>query len=442
LAAPPEAPRGGIGAAVAGATQRARRSLLRNHGGGHAPVSNLELFFDLVFVFAITQISGFFHHHLDWMGLAESAVLFLAVWWVWMYTTWVTNWLNPDRLPVRVMLIVLMLASLVMAAFLPSAFAEHGWVFALCYAGMQIGRSAWVAWFFLRERIESARNMMRITLWFIASAPLWLAGALDDSQTRLLLWGAALAIDYAGPIALYRIPGLGQSRFSDWNISGSHMAERSSLFIIIALGEGIVVTGSTFAGLPPSASAISGFLAAFLSSVLMWWLYFDLGADRGARMISGHVHVGRIARNAYTYLHMPIVLGVVIAAVGYALVMEQAAGPASHTLIAVQTGGAALFLIGLGLFKRFSSALGNFPMSHAIALAGYLGLAAWAWLHPIAANGLAHGGVAILALACLWEWVSYHGGWIERIEALGLPMPRAVHERAARRRAAAEARWG
>jgi len=439
-------PRPGIGAAVAAAERRARASLLRNHGGGHAPVSNLELFFDLVFVFAITQISGFLHHHLGLDGLIEGAVLFLAVWWVWMYTTWVTNWLNPDRIPVRMLLISLMLGSLAMAVALPDAFAAghegKALLFAGCYSAMQLGRTALVTWFFHRDKAPNTRNMLRITCWFMASLPLWIGGAVAGGEARLGLWLAALAIDYSGPFALYRVPGLGRSRTSDWNISGSHMAERCSLFIIIALGEGIVVTGNAFASQPITPASNSAFLAAFLTSVLMWWLYFDMGADRGARMIAGHSQVGRVARNAYTYLHMPIVLGVVVFAVGDALVMEQASGVASRELLLVQTGGALLFLIGLGLFKRFSNTLGNFPMSHMIAVVGFVALGATAWLTPLATLAFAHWGGAILLLAAVWEWVSYHGGWIERAEALGLPVPRAMIARAERRKARVEAERG
>ena len=131
-----------MGAAVVAAAQAARRSLLRNHGGGHAPVSNLELFFDLVYVFAITQISGFVHHHLDPVGLIEGLLLFLAVWWAWMYTTWVANWLNPERIPVRLLLLALMFLSLAMALALPHAFADRGLEFAAFYCTLQIGRSA------------------------------------------------------------------------------------------------------------------------------------------------------------------------------------------------------------------------------------------------------------------------------------------------------------
>ena len=444
LAAQPDAPRPrpGIGAAVAAAERKARRSLLRNHGGGHAPVSFLELFFDLVFVFAITQLSHFFGHHIGWLGFAESLILFLALWWGWMYTTWVTNWLNPDRMPVRLLLLMLMLLSLGMAVALPGAFADKALVFAGCYVAMQLGRSAWVALAFRQEGAGNALNMLRITVWFCLSAPLWIGGALIGGGMQLACWLLALGIEYLGPFLLYAVPGMGRSKTSDWDISGSHMAERCSLFIIIALGEGIVVMGASFAGGPADAAHVRALMTAFLTSALMWWLYFDLGAVRGSRLIAGHAQVGRIARNAYTYLHMPIVLGIVITAVGDALLLDAPDAAAGTPLVAVQTGGAILFLAGLGLFKRFSNTMGNFPMSHTAAILLYAGLGAAAFAGAMPALHFAALGGAILLLTAVWEWVSYHGGWLERAEALGLPVPASVKERGDRRRARIEAERG
>lgn len=428
-----------IGAAVAAA--RARRSILRNHGGGHAPVSYLELFFDLVFVFAITQLSHGLLHHLSWHGLAEGTVLFLAVWWAWIYTAWVTNWTDPDRLPVRLVLLGVMLLSLAMAVAIPDAFAEQGLVFAAAYVAIQLGRSTLMALLFVAEERARLRNMVRIALWFAASAPLWLGGGLvADAELRLLLWLAALGIEYAGPFALFRVPGMGRSQLADWDISGSHMAERCALFIIIALGEGIVVTGASFAGQPFDAPRITAFVIAFLSAALMWWLYFDIGAQRGSQLISGHAQAGRVARNAYTYLHMPIVLGIVIAAVGDALLLEQATAAASRELVAVQTGGMVLFLFGLGLFKRFANTFGNFPMSHLFALVLFAALGWAAWGSAMPATRFAAWGIAILLLTCVWEWVSYHGGWMERIEAAGLPIPARLRARVERRLAERRAR--
>ncbi len=423
---PPEPRPAGIGAAIAAAEERARRSLLRNHGGGHAPVSFLELFFDLVFVFAITQLSYFLKDHLSLTGFAEALVLFLAIWWAWIYTTWATNWADPERLAVRVMLLALMGLSLVLAVALPDAFGDQAWLFAGCYLALQIGRTLFMAAILRHANPANSRNMVRITLWFCFSALFWAAGVWRGEDERLVWWALAVLIEYLGPVSLYRVPGLGVSSTSDWDISGSHMAERCGLFIIIALGEGIIITGAGFAALSMQAGRIEAFVLAFLSSVLMWWLYFDLGAKRGASHIGEHAEAGRIARNAYTYLHMPIVLGIVIFAVADAKLLADWNEPASGKLVLVMCGGALVFLTGLGLFKRHSNTLLNFPFSHSIGALAFLGLGLWAWFSPISSLALGRSAVAIFAAAALWEWVSYHGGWTERIELAGLPVPQRM----------------
>lgn len=267
-----------------------RGSLLRNHAGGPTPVSYLELFFDLVYVFAITQISHLLLHELSWRGLAQAAIVFAAVWWAWMYTTWFANWADPERVPVRIALLLVMLASLIMAVALPRAFGGGGALtFASAYVAIQVGRTVFLAIIMRRAEGESGINMMRIAIWFMASGLLWIGGAvLAEGPARMGWWIAALAIEYAGPAALFYVPFLGRSNVREWTISGHHMAERAALFIIIALGEGIVVTGGTFAAETMSRGNTAAFLIAFAGSVMMWWVYFDVGAKRGAELIAHH----------------------------------------------------------------------------------------------------------------------------------------------------------
>lgn len=393
-------------------------SLLRNHEGGHAPVSYLELFFDLVYVFAVTQLSHHVLHHMDPAGLAEALALFLAVWWAWMFTAWAANWTNPERGPVRIMLLFAMLASLGMAVAMPRAFAPGGRgdavLFAACYVAVQVGRSGFVAWAMAKSQRGGwhgggARNMIRITLWFVASAPLWLGGALVDApMARLALWALALVVDYGGPFLGFATPGLGRSRPEDWDISGSHLAERCALFIIIALGEGVVVTGSSFAEQTADLARTTAFVLAFAGSALMWWIYFDLGAERGARHIAQHAEPGRVARSVYTYLHMPIVGGIVITAVADALLLEHPLAPAGLPLIATQAGGLLVFLAGTGLFKRPSSPHGNFPLSHWVGGALLLALSALGLAMHMPAPLFVGATVLALLVVAVWEWASYH----------------------------------
>ncbi len=400
-------------------------SLLRNHDGGHAPVSYLELFFDLVYVFAITQVSHFLLKHPGWVGLAEGVALFLAVWWAWMYTTWVANWADPERVPVRFMLLMVMLASMIMAVALPKAFGhgrdDMGWIFAASYSGLQILRTAFMIWAMGRDDRAAGINMTRIGSWFILSAVFWAAGVLtDDTGYRIGLWLAALAIEYTGPSVGYRVPGLGRSDPSEWRISGGHMAERCALFVIIALGEGIIVTGASFAQSVQDASRVLAFLLAFVGSVLMWWIYFDRGAARGADHIEHHAEPGRVARNAYTYLHMPIVAGIVITAVADAIVLEHPGGATPVRLALFQSIGLLVYLLGIGTFKRFSSQRGNFPISHWAGVAMLLALFGFTAVRPPSALAFIALSVTILAVVVVWEWGSFHGGWRERFERMSI----------------------
>lgn len=401
------------------------RGLLRNHRGGRAPVSNLELFFDLVYVFAITQISQFVRTHLGFAGLAEAGPLFLAMWWAWIYTSWATNWANPDTVPVRLMLIATMLISLVMAAVLPRAFdgTLPALVFAGSYCLLQLGRNLFMVWAMAGERPAGSRNMLRIAMWFVFSAPFWLAGATVATRWgQFALWSAALAIEYTGPFAFFRVPGLGRSSAADWDISGSHMAERASLFVLIALGEGIVVTGTAFAERAPDTVRMLAFLACFAGSVLMWWVYFDVGAERGAHHITHSGDVGRIARNAYTYLHMPIVAGVIATAVSDALLMASPGALAHPALIAAGGGGLICYLLSLALFKRYSSPHGNAPLSHLVGLLALTALIGWAHVVPMTATGFTASCDIVLLVVAVWEWGSLHGGWRERFRQWGLPV--------------------
>ncbi|MDD3798283.1 MAG: low temperature requirement protein A [Novosphingobium sp.] len=395
----------------------ARPSLLRSHGGGPAPVSFLELFFDLVYVFAITQISHFVLAHESWLGLAQAGLIFAAVWWAWVYTTWATNWADPERVQVRIMLLAVMFASLVMAVAIPHAFDGNGLLFAVSYVANQVGRSVFLAYIMARDRHVSARSMVRITALFTITGCLWIAGAFAaEGAVRLAWWTAAMALEYAGPILGFRLPFLGRVSPSEWVISGAHMAERCALFIIIALGEEIVVTGATFAGQSATAPHTLAFAAAFTGSVLMWWIYFDVGAKRGAELIEHHEEPGRIARNAYTYLHIPIVAGIVGTAVADEMLLAHPEARTEPALILAMCGGGAVYLAGVGLFKRFANPFRNFPLSHRYGLVLLALLAVWsAYAEPpaLVSGWLA---VGILALVTAWEWGSFHGGWVERLE--------------------------
>lgn len=236
----------------------------------HSRVTYAELFFDLVFVFAVTQISHTLLGRFTPLGAVQVTVLFLAVWWVWVYTTWITNWLNPELTPVRILLFLLMLGGLVLSTSIPSAFEARGLWFAGAYAAMQVGRTLFWLASIPRNRIPALLNAARILSWLSLSAVFWVAGGLAHGHARLMLWAAALLIEYISPAVRFWIPKYGASTVADWFVEGGHMAERCAGFIIIALGESIVVTGATFADLTWSTENIGAFVSAFIGSIAMW----------------------------------------------------------------------------------------------------------------------------------------------------------------------------
>ncbi|WP_242113154.1 low temperature requirement protein A [Luteimonas aquatica] len=381
-----------------------RKSLLRSrdsHDSGR--VGMIELFFDLVFVFAVTQLSHTLLAHMSPTGALQVALLMLAVWWVWIHTSWVTNWLNPERQPVRLCLFALMLAGLLMSSAIPGAFAEHGLAFAGAFAAMQVGRTLFFLWAVRREPLGRRRNFQRILVWLMLSGALWVAGGLQqDATARLWCWAAAVAVEFVAPSLYFWVPGLGRSSTADWDVDGHHMAERCALFVIIALGESLLVTGATFAELERSFDAVAAFLVAFLGSVAMWWLYFDTGAERATHRFAHSDDPGRIARIAYTYLHLPIVAGIIVCAVADELVLTHP-GHAGNAAIAAILGGPALYLCGNAAFKWVTNDRLLPPLSHLAGLLLLLALLPPALGHAFSALALGTLTTAVLMLVAAWE---------------------------------------
>jgi low temperature requirement protein LtrA len=372
----------------------------------HSRVTYAELFFDLVFVYAVTQISHMLLGRFTPLGAVQVTLLFLAVWWVWVYTTWVTNWLNPELTPVRILLFLLMLGGLVLSTSIPTAFEGRGLWFAIAYAAMQVGRTLFWLVSTPPERTPVRHNAIRILTWLSVSAIFWVLGGFAEGQSRLWLWGAALTIEYVAPAALFWIPKLGPSSVEAWAVEGGHMAERCAGFIIIALGEAIVVNGATFADLTWTPDIVAAFLSAFVGSIAMWWIYFHKGAEAGSELISKSAESGRLARLAYTYLHMPIVGGIILSAVADELVLKHPNGHSDHRTILSAIGGPLLFLVGTILFKH--SIRGFLQLSHGIGIIALAGLAWFARdLSPLMLSFLTS---AILIVVAVWESISLRSG--------------------------------
>ena len=380
-------------------TPAAKGPLLRSAEAESQRVNTIELFFDLVYVFAVTQLAHSLVEHLTVRGALETGILLLAVWQAWINTTWVATWFSPEKDPVRALLVTIMLGSLVISAAIPEAFEARGLPFALTYAVLAVVRNVFVI-VHAREDPRLRRNFQRMFLWSSTAGVLWVGGALVQDDARLGFWLAAVAVEYAGPALGFLSPRLGRSTTEDWStIAGGHLAERCQLFIILALGESILVTGRTVAGLTFHASTAAAFVVAFLGSVGLWWIYFDKAAEDAGREIEESDDPGRLGRSAYTYFHVPMVAGIIVTAVGDELVIAHPSGHADPSEIATILGGPAIFLLGHALFKL--STFKRVSVSRLVAMAslGILWLAS-GQLSPLA---LTAGSTLTIGVVAVWD---------------------------------------
>ncbi|MHB1872556.1 MAG: low temperature requirement protein A [Steroidobacteraceae bacterium] len=380
------------------ATAQDAHPLLRRRDGASAHVTSEELFFDLVYAFALTQLSHLLWHHLTAPGVAQALILWFAVWLGWQYTCWVTNWFDPQTPAIRTLLVASMALALVMASSIPQAFAERGWLFALAYVAMQVGRSAYVV-----ARLPAghplAANYRRILVWVLIAAIFWVAGGLAAPRLRLLLWLVAVLCEYLSPMFGFALPGLGRSRTSEWTIEGAHLAERCQQFVIVALGESLLATGAALAraGIPSVGESLAALLA-FLGTLAMWWLYFGTSSrDARAAIVQSH-DPGRMGAN-FHYIHVILIAAIIAAAVGGEVVLARPFGAPAGVQAAALAAGPSLYLLGSAIYKRV--VYGVIPLSHVLA-AGVLVL-----LAPAAGQvnliSLAALGTAVLLVVSYWE---------------------------------------
>src|SRR4051794_34714664 len=336
------------------------RPELRRTADGDQRATSLELFYDLVFVFAVTQVSHHLLGDLTWRGAGQSAFLLLVVWWSWNYTTWVTNELDPESPVVRLLMIALMLASLLMAAAMPDAFGARAGLFVGSYLAIQIGRHSFLTFVAAGRATLERERAGRILAWFCAAGVFYIAGALAEGPTRTALWLVALAIDYAGPLALFWIPRRPfEAGGTAWQGTTAHFSERFGLFVIIALGESIVITGATVSGLDVDLTIVAAFATAFLTTAALWWLYFTYVARIAERRLEMAENRTRMARDAYTYLHVVLVAGIIVSAVGDELVIAHPSRALPDAQVAAVVAGPAIYLLAHVLFRlRLTSTIG------------------------------------------------------------------------------------
>ena len=371
---------------------------LRPRNGDPQPTTAVELLFDLVYAFAITQVSHLLIGSLNPGGAGRAAFLLWVVWWAWVYTTWMVNWFDPGSGPVRLVVVLAALASLLMAAAIPTAFTVDSLLFAGAYVAMQVGRNAAATWLLARRHALRA-VLERILAWSLASGVFWLAGGLAPASLRLWLWGVALVIDVAAPIAGYWTPGRSRSSTTDYPVDGGHFAERFQSFIIIVLGESIIVTGATASAHGLTTVTVLALAIAFLITGGLWWLYFGAVAENSRRHLATVADPARLARDAYTYLHLPIVAGVIMAAVGDDLLVTDARSALPPVGIVMLVGGPALYLVGENLFRL--RMIGNVSRKRVVAV---LALTVTGFLAgDLPALALGAIVAALLAALAVWE---------------------------------------
>lgn len=327
------------------------QSLLRSRGNGIASVSFSELLFDLIYVFAVTQISHYLLHHLTWLGFLQSAVIWFAMWMAWQHTTWMTNWFDPNTRKIRIFLFILMLIGLIIAAAIPDAFGDRGLIFALCYVVTQIGRSG-IILFMLGKKHHLTKNYTRILIWFFISAVFWIVGALEEDFIRLILWTIAVLSDYIAPMHGFYLPILGRSDSSkEWTIEGHHLTERCQLFVIIAFGETILMTGASLSELEVwTLPVVAAALLSAVSSLAMWWVYFDTSSEVGAEKIQKVDDPGMLGLK-YHAVHVVLIGALIMSAVGDELTVNHPLGYISLAAIFVIIVGPVIYLVSNMAYK-------------------------------------------------------------------------------------------
>ncbi|MFD5806786.1 MULTISPECIES: low temperature requirement protein A [unclassified Streptomyces] len=347
------------------------------------PVSPLELFYDLVFVFAVSQLSHHLLEHQDWRGAAETAVLLVAVFGTWAYTSYEATLLDVHRAVTRWMVVIVMGLGLFMNAAIPRAFDDRAWLFVVPLLLILFLASAVTA---LAGRIAAQREHFRRTLvWIAASTPLWIAGAAVGSQTRLWWWAAAALVDLTGTWLAHPLPGRALSG-RELAFDAEHMIERLRLFFIVLLGETVLTAGRVMSDAPLDAPTVLATAGVFAGLVCLWAVYFGGGEDVFRTTVETTTDPVRSVRLGVNSAYA--VMGALVAvAVGSELVIAHPLGHGSVTVALLLFGGPALYLAATGWFFRTTAHGAWSERVIACAVCVVAGTAA-IWLPPLASLAL------------------------------------------------------
>lgn len=325
-----------------------RRPPLRDPEGPRR-VTLLELFFDLVYVVALTLISRAMVEQLDWRRAGQALILLAAVWWTWTITTLVTDLYNPERTEIKLLISAVMFGALLMTTAIPDAFNDRGLIFAATYVAVHLGRGLFLMPAVRREP-QTQRRAARIFIWFAVSAIPWIIGAFVSDDARMAWWALALAIDYIGFRLAYPVPGLGVVPEQQRNVTAEHLSERYQQFFIIALGDAILTIGSTFSMEHSEGENIGTFAVAFLTTLVLWRIYVHKSGELLPIAIQAARSPSKFLVTA-PYTHLLMISGVVTTASGFHLMLHEPTGRTPPAWLAVILGGPALFLAGRASFE-------------------------------------------------------------------------------------------
>ena len=326
---------------VATASSRPRISVILREG---ETVSPLELFFDLVFVLAITQCTALMAGDPTWAGIGRGLVVLGLLWWSWVGYAWLTSVVDPEEGGVRLVLFAAMAALLVVSLCVPGAFGDLGFELTIAYGAV---RAAQIAVFVMASRSDEGlrHSVIGLGISTAIGVGILVAGSAFEGNARLAVWAGALAFDMAGPLFIDT---------SGWRLAAGHFAERHGLIIIVALGESIVAIG-VGAGADVDGGVILAAVLGMALAAALWWTYFDVSAlIAGGRLaeVEGVRERNELARDAYSYLHLPMVAAIVLIALAMKTTLAHVGDPLGWEPAAALMGGTSLYLLAHVAFKR------------------------------------------------------------------------------------------
>jgi low temperature requirement protein LtrA len=356
-------------------------------------VSPLELFFDLVFVFALTQVTLLMSDHPTWEGLGQGMLVLALLWWAWGAYAWLTNYIAADEGVERLLMFAVMGAFLIAALAVPGAFGDEALLFAVAYA---VARWLHIfIWAEANEDVDTGQAIVRLARTALPAPLLLIAGALLGGTAQTVIWLVAVAIDFAGPY-VFGVRG--------FQVSAGHFAERFGLVLIIALGESIVAIGAGLEG-DVDAGVVAAAALGLIVACALWWSYFDwvaLDAESRLRRAEGDDRA-KMARDSYSYLHLPMIAGIVLLALGVKKTVGDVGEPLKTAPAVALLGGIALYYAGHVGFR--------FRNTHTLYRGRLVGIAVAVALIPVAtevdalvAMGLA---AALTSAVIAYEVVRY-----------------------------------